>query len=726
MKILLIDLPIPYFSVNDRYSSPLALGYLKAFAEKNGLGQRCDIEILDEESTNLLSDCALVETIVQKKPEILGFSTYVWNTERTLYVAEQVKSILPGVKIVLGGPEISPDNLEVIGKPCVDILVTGEGEMTFTNILNHFLEGKPHLEEIKGIIFKNSSKWNINPPAEPIANLNEIPSPYLSGIINPAKFCYTTLETKRGCSYNCAYCYYGKGFKSVRDFKLERLEKELEFIKKSGGRYIYIIDSCLNQTPRFHDLCELFKKVNHDKSLEFQVELRAELITEETARSLSQANVKLAEVGLQSTNPLALKKVGRRYDLEKFKKGVGFLKDAGIEVIIGIIIGLPEDTKKGIRETVRFLLDNQMTDVIHIYPLCILPGTKLRTETEKFRIKYLPCPPYFAFKTPMLSCTEIRKSFWFCYETFHKEPPEREYSSVDFFTYSQGKYPYVPVRQFLAKSLRELGATRPISRIVLPVGPERQIEEMRNLGECLKNRITNSFSLHLISKNFDEVFNLILPLIRPIGEDNPYLIWNLILETDNPFRIGALKEIENSIPAVQHYADKLFYFHGKCKPPEVAKRFFVVLLPGKDKFKKGWAGKLMGTAYLYWAVTFDAETELENKLKKISKMEGHGILVDFALKMEMKEILGIIEKITGKSIGDKKIFFRNWSHQWLYNVMFKNSPRLFGTNESMLKFNQKLEFEYLSFNKTILNLDRMEWMLVAKDYGIAMGLHDTF
>ena len=721
MKVLLIDLPIPYFNVNDEYASPLAIGYLKAYAEKKGLGKKCDIEIMDETWMNLSNDFALIKTITGKKPDILGFSTYSWNIERTLYIAGQVKKSLPDVKVVLGGPEINPDNLNVVAKPQIDILVNGEGESSFVNILNHFLDGKSELERINGIIFRNNNKWTVNQPSELISNLNEIPSPYISGYLNPSKFQYVTIETRRGCTYNCAYCYYGKGFKRTRDFKLERIEEELKIIKNSGGKYVYIIDSCINQARNFTQFCELLKKVNYDKAIEFQVEIKAELITKEDAKLLSKANVKLVEVGLQSTNPVALRNVGRHFEEEKFKEGVRLLKEAGIAIIVGIIIGLPGDTEEGIRRTVKFLLDSQKKNIIHIYPLCVLPGTRLRKDAGKFNLKYFPEPPYFTYKTPTLPQEKMKKLFLFSYSTFSKQMPDKEYSFTNVFTYSQGKYPYVPVEQFSKNTFDKIEIVRPISRVILRIDASIQkSEKMKELGEFLKDKTANSFSLHLISKNFDAGLKVILSLIEPVAAVNPYLVWNIILETDVLFNPELPKKIYDSIPVPRQYIDNYFYFHTKNKTERVAKRIFVVLPFGKKRFEKGWIKELTKRAFVHRAITLDGKFSFKSKFKEIEKMDEYGILIDFAPEVNTEFILDTIKDLPSKFPKGKIILFRNWAVQWLCNALLEGNTQLFNMNESILKFNDKFEWEYLPFNKSILNLDRMEWMLAAKEYGITL------
>jgi len=120
---------------------PLAAGYLKLFARRRGLEEFYRIEILPSGPANTLSDQGLVEAILALDPWMAGFTCYVWNIERSLWVAQRLKAARPHLKIVLGGPEITADNGWVLAHPAVDFAVIGEGEQTFSELLDALRRG---------------------------------------------------------------------------------------------------------------------------------------------------------------------------------------------------------------------------------------------------------------------------------------------------------------------------------------------------------------------------------------------------------------------------------------------------------------------------------------------------------------------------------------------------------------------------------------------------------
>lgn len=141
-NILLLQLPIPPLGPGRiRGNVPLAAGYLKMYAELQGLQSNYDIQILPSSLANTLSEQGLVEAILDRDPWMVGFSCYLWNIDRTLWIVERLKQRRPGLKIVLGGPKITIDNAWVLQQSSVDYFVIGEGEQTFAALHNAHFSG---------------------------------------------------------------------------------------------------------------------------------------------------------------------------------------------------------------------------------------------------------------------------------------------------------------------------------------------------------------------------------------------------------------------------------------------------------------------------------------------------------------------------------------------------------------------------------------------------------
>ena len=321
-NVLLLQLPIPPPGPQAiRGNVPLAAGYLKLFARRRGLEEFYRIEILPSGPANTLSDQGVVEAILTRDPWMAGFTCYVWNIERSLWVAQRLKAARPDLKIVLGGPEITADNGWVFAHPAVDFAVIGEGEQTFSELLDALRRGPAPDRAIDGLAVLPGGKL----PAfrKPLANLDEICSPYLEGILDAADQRLMLLETIRGCRFRCKFCYYPKSYDSLYVLSGDKVEESLRYARERDVDEVSILDPTLNQRRDFLDFLRLLARNNPDGRFTYTAELRGEGINAESARLLKEANFTEVEIGLQSIDPQAQELMSRKVHLPAFERGAG-------------------------------------------------------------------------------------------------------------------------------------------------------------------------------------------------------------------------------------------------------------------------------------------------------------------------------------------------------------------------------------------------------------------
>lgn len=110
-RVVLVQLPIPQPGMEPaRGNVPLAAGYLKLYARNQGLEAHYDIEIFPPTMANSLGDQGLVEEILSLDPWMVGFTSYLWNINRNLWIIEQLKARRPDILTIIGGPEVTADN----------------------------------------------------------------------------------------------------------------------------------------------------------------------------------------------------------------------------------------------------------------------------------------------------------------------------------------------------------------------------------------------------------------------------------------------------------------------------------------------------------------------------------------------------------------------------------------------------------------------------------------
>ena len=207
--ILFIQLPTPLINFEiPRENTLNAAGYLISYYKSRNLDcQKYNFIIPEHTINDYYGDSALLDYIEKLKPTVIGFSYYCWNISRTIYIASEIKKRLGSVRIIFGGPEITPDNSYLLLQSPADFLVAGEGEAVFEYLLASNFQPT---NDSRGLILPNADDDNqfyFNGYYPAIKSLDEIRSPYLTGILKPEPQGFIRFETMRGCRNKCSYCF---------------------------------------------------------------------------------------------------------------------------------------------------------------------------------------------------------------------------------------------------------------------------------------------------------------------------------------------------------------------------------------------------------------------------------------------------------------------------------------------------------------------------------------
>jgi len=304
--VLLVQLPVPPPGPGAIEGNvPLAAAYLKLYARRQGLEESYAIELLPTALANALGDQAMIEEILARQPWMVGLTCYLWNVERTLWIAERLKQRRPELVVLLGGPEITADNAWVLRNPAVDYAVLGEGEQTFARLLVTLAQEDRHSCLSKAGLSKADK--NVCPPVpvatngphpnplpkgegtvctsgpgpillpkgdETALDLDAVSSPYVEGILDLAGERRMSLETARGCRFRCKYCYYPKSHEGLRFLSAGQILANLNHAAEHGATEVVLLDPTLNQRPDFADFLRLLRRANPAGRLAFSGELR--------------------------------------------------------------------------------------------------------------------------------------------------------------------------------------------------------------------------------------------------------------------------------------------------------------------------------------------------------------------------------------------------------------------------------------------------------------------
>lgn len=398
-------------SLNLPLNYNLAIEYLRLYAlDRASLEGKVRIHLINANRT--VSKLFMLLWILLFRPHVVGFSCYVWNIQRTLAVAQLVKKFRPKAYVVFGGQEVTFSNVDFLAKyPFIDIVVEGEGEETFSDLLTQMVNNNDiSYSNIPGIAYRTNSTIQKNAERALIKDLDRIGSPYLSGRI-PGEEGYRLgmmLEICRGCRYRCAFCFEGKKYRDVRSFSIDRIEQEVNLLFARGKRRFHIMDPIIgnHDTATTLALQRIFQRIQDIDHCDVSVEIFAELLNEENIDWLKAFTI--FDVGLQSIHPPVLRNIRRAFHRQKFITGMGLLKQLDHQVNLYLIMGLPGETLFTYLDGIRFA-SSLDPSYLFLNPLCVLNGTELRERAIEFGLIYSPEPPYNIIETPDMSQDEIRR-----------------------------------------------------------------------------------------------------------------------------------------------------------------------------------------------------------------------------------------------------------------------------------------------------------------------------
>ncbi len=411
LKIYLGDLTYNTIIVSTE-SLPINIGFIASYCIKR-FGNKVDITLF-----KYIDD--LEKAICESPPDILGLSNYCWcqNISQEMFKLFTEKN--PQGLRIWGGPNYpidAPSQRKFFKKfSNFDIYVPIDGEVGFSNIVEKFIQAN-HTDirnnvlesPIEGCVIKNSEGRLLYSLADiRIKNLDEIPSPYLTGLVD--KFFDDNLipmiQTNRGCPFSCSFCTDGRdAVNMVNRFSKERTKAELNYIAthvKKTVHSMFISDLNFGMIPGDIETCNAIRNIQdkfdypHKLLTTTGKNNKKKII--ESIKSLS-SSLSLS-MSVQSMDDQVLKNI-RRDNISKdvMLELAPIIKENNMNTVAEVILGLPGETYQSHLETIRKLISAKLDDVI-TYTCQLLPGSEMATPEEqlkwKFQTKFRMLPMDFA------------------------------------------------------------------------------------------------------------------------------------------------------------------------------------------------------------------------------------------------------------------------------------------------------------------------------------------
>ena len=331
---------------------------------------------------------------------VMGFSVYTWNAAEFLDLMRNVKKLCPELLIVVGGPHVQKAS-DYLFSEAVDIVVMGEGEATFTDLLD--AAGPEQWTDVAGLAFVQGGELIMTPERPRFRNLNLLPSALdVISLLDDDGEPYDCIayETSRGCPYKCAFCEWGTGAIGTKmlSFSVERIRHDWNFIVDAGIKNIWLTDSNFGalreDVEKAKALCEVKQRTGLPHTFATSWSKKHGPRSQEIVLLLHENNLlPHYHLALQTLTPLALELCHRtNMDANKYEPIAREMAKARVPIACELIWGLIGDNLSSFETNLDRLF--AVFPTINIFGYTLLPGTEFYDKREEYQIKTLPVAGY--------------------------------------------------------------------------------------------------------------------------------------------------------------------------------------------------------------------------------------------------------------------------------------------------------------------------------------------
>jgi radical SAM superfamily enzyme YgiQ (UPF0313 family) len=346
----------------------------------------------------------LKAAIDAQAPDILGLSSYSWNHHLALSFARYAKAKSPGTMTMMGGPNFPLTQPEqdswLRGMPEIDIGVRGptyEGERAFLNIIQRYLDAGQSIEgtlqeAVPGNLWidRRTEEFVVGAEVERIADLDEIPSPYLAGLMDPyfQTGYLPMMAIARGCPFSCSFCNSSVQSNSrIYRHSLDNLKADLLYIAERvrPEAALTFADDNFGMYDFDEEVADFISYLQDRYTWPRYIRTttgknRGERIIN-IMRKIRAALPMTAAV--QSMNPVVLKNINRaNIRLETYTQIQTEVRAQGMQSYGEMILCLPGESKQSFLNGIRDLMDAGVKR-ISAHQLMLLHGAPLSNPESR-------------------------------------------------------------------------------------------------------------------------------------------------------------------------------------------------------------------------------------------------------------------------------------------------------------------------------------------------------
>jgi radical SAM superfamily enzyme YgiQ (UPF0313 family) len=378
MKILLIDPPFKRFTglINNYY--PIGLAYLAAVLRQNGYEVHIYEVDAAEKPTDLdftheyerydlylrgVNDSGnpiwqeIQQMLKEYQPDLVGITAMTPKIASALRVADLCKEYDADMPVVMGGahPTVSPE--QSISYDAIDLIVRGEGEKSFLQLVKAIDAGEGDFSQINGLSYRENGGVVHNLPSEFIKDLDGVPFPARNLLMNIQNYTSEDMGcilTSRGCPFRCTYCYHPwKGKLHFRS--IDNVVEEIKQVVKDYGTRQFAIKDDTFTVKRSHvvEFCE--RLIEEKVNINWDCTTRVDRIDEELLKLMVRAGCNVVKVGVETGSQRILDETKKGITFEQVREAARLFNKHGIFWSAYFMMGLPMETEEDIIKTYEFM-----------------------------------------------------------------------------------------------------------------------------------------------------------------------------------------------------------------------------------------------------------------------------------------------------------------------------------------------------------------------------------
>ncbi len=347
---------------------------ISAYAKKEGY----PVELID---LRCLKNWAEFKEIISgTKPDVVGVGMMSVDYNPAMEAIRLIKKTSPKTITVVGGPHPSLMLSEVEKERNIDHIITGEGEISFVELLKDIEKGRRPPRVIRGIVPEDLDQL----PFIDRELFRDLEYPLMvEGFDRP----FVSLIAGRGCKFNCSFCQPAERILFGRRVRRRTPGNVIGELRQLRKRYHFksmmIHDDCITEDqPWVVEFCRQYKANGFKQP--FACQSRADIIcrNEEMVALMKEAGLSLLFIGFESGNQRVLNFLRKGTKVEDNYRAAEICRKYGIKIWANYMMGIPTETKEEVMDTVRMI---QAIKPDHYSPAFFTPhpGSDLFSYCEK-------------------------------------------------------------------------------------------------------------------------------------------------------------------------------------------------------------------------------------------------------------------------------------------------------------------------------------------------------